>query len=123
MSVRVDCGNKEILHVKNIIIVSIHENIVEHIENTKLDIPENVKKLIEYLEIAALGWGFNITDYLKNKYELLVFADLLKKAIEKEQAGPYPYREDVEELLNNFYNEIVDYANKVGLSETQSDQK
>lgn len=113
MSVRIFCNNKEILHWQNSIVDGIYTNIMEEIENSNLNLSANLKETLEHLYLATLGWNFDIADYLKTKEEIVIFADLVKNALEKEQKSKYPYTPLAEKLLTNFYKEIITYSNEI----------
>ena len=111
MSVRINCSNKEILHVKNAVLRCIYFNICDYIEQSKIVVPENIDKFLEEdLYLATEGQDLNIVDSLKTKDEILFFAALVKTAIEKEQSGPTPFIDEVEKILTKFHNEIVTCA-------------
>ena len=113
MSVRINCNNKEILHWQNSIVDGIYTNIIDEIATSNIELSENLKKVLEHLYLATLGWDFDIADYLKTKEEFLAFANLVKNALDKEQASKYPYIPLAEKLLIDFCNEVILYANKL----------
>lgn len=114
MSVRIFCLKKQILHLRNITFGSLYESITSLIEEKNLELNNGLDSFITtILYVGGYGVGCDISDYLKNKNDTLIFADLVKQAIEKEQKSEYPFREDVEKLLWDFHQAIVDYATQL----------
>jgi len=113
MGVKIFCNNIEILDVKNSIFTCIYNNMNHHAENLSLELPDNLQQLIIQLYAATHGIGLDIADYLKNKNEVLAFANLVRFAIEKEQASSYPFNEEAEKALENFYQSIIHYSKEL----------
>jgi len=94
MGVKIFCNNVEILDVKNSIFTYIYNNIDDYIESSNLELPDNLQQLIVQLYAATHGIGLDIADYLKNKNEVLGFANLVHLAIEKEQASSNSFNKE-----------------------------
>ena len=115
MGVRIYCDSKEILDAKNTIFGSLHESIISIIEDEKLKINSTLEAMLEKMDQRVYGIGaiwVDIADYLKTKEEVLFFADLVKRGIEKEHKQ-YPFIPPILDSLWNFHIELLKYREKL----------
>lgn len=112
MTVIINCREKQILKIRNALFGFFHDAMMKIVEENELELNSSIQELLHEMDQNVYGGGAIYADitHLKNKNDALVFADLVKQAIEKEQKSEYPFREDVEKLLWDFHQAIVDYA-------------
>ena len=112
MSIHIYCKGIDILHVKNSIFGFLHDGIKFIIESGNLPISKNLEKMLDEMDQNIYGGGaicVDVADYLTTKEELLIFADLVKRAIEKEHKE-YPFIPEALERLWNFHKELLKYS-------------
>lgn len=103
----IDWKDKTILDCKNTIIDLLREEIETVITENKIKLNKILTELVERLDLAGNGIGFDLANYISTKEDLLIFVDLVRKGIEK-----YYYRipnlsQEIKDLLENFYEELV----------------
>ena len=106
MAVRYFYNNEQILHIKNSTFETFYLCLLEVMEENQVCPNQNIAKLIEHLEQGGYGIGVDISKYLKSKNDLLVFAELIKKAIEKFEINVPTLREDVKRTFWDFHKEL-----------------
>lgn len=85
MSVRIRYDGKEILHTKSNIVGSIHSAVLSIIEKGNIYISESLNEMLDHLYLAGYGVDFDIAHFIKSKRDKILFAELIKKVIEKEK--------------------------------------
>jgi hypothetical protein len=113
MSVRIDCEGKTILHVKNATFRFLYDNVTAAIDKRKIFLPENLRHLIEKLELGGYGIGCDIADFIKDKKDAELFASIIKQAIVSYKAEFPTLTEDIKEGVDNFYQELLKYAEEL----------
>ncbi len=113
MSVPIWCNGKRILKIKNTLFEHLYLGFEKIIEEKNPTLPANVAKLIDKTNLGSYGHSgivSDIADYLKNKNETLLFAQLVKEALEIEKEY-YLKVPGAMKIMHNFYEEIMNYAN------------
>lgn len=113
MTVPIMCRGKLILYTQNRLFDILHTSIINDLKDSNLTITPNIQDLLDKTDQSIYGPGgviADISDYLTSKKDTLLFAELVKKAIEREK---YAFFEVNQGLANmyNFYEEILKYAN------------
>lgn len=113
MAISILCKKERILRVRNLIFETLHNSIKDFIENENIELTDSLKTFIHETDQDIYGVGAVIgqIDDLKNKYDVYIFADLVKRAIEKER--DYYARCDALDVMYNFHNEILKYAQEL----------
>lgn len=114
MSVNITCKNKVILHIKNVLFDRLYQNIIEILNKHNLKIPNNIEVMIHEMDQDSFGFGLidvDIADYIKTKSDLLLFADLVKQAAEKE--SEYSFSEPARAILFKFHDELIKYGEEL----------
>jgi hypothetical protein len=112
MTIRIDLNNTEILKVKNSIYSTLNETICNLIQEKNIKVPDNIKILLQDTDQEVYGVGAvtaDISDYLKDKKSVLIFADLVKQTIESEYADFNRFIGCIDHLWN-FYDALIKYA-------------
>ncbi len=114
MGINIDCKGKTILKIKNIVFGGLHERICLTIEKEKFSKLLILNKFLERTDQTIYGAGgiglVDIADYFKTKHDVLLFASLVKEALEEEQKSEYPFSQEAYERLFNFHQELLNYA-------------
>lgn len=115
MGIHIYCDKKDILDIKNVIFDIIHKSILSIIDKENLQITRNIQDMLENMDQDIYGLGaiwVDIADFIKTKEELLLFADLVKQAIEREHQERTFIPEALERLWH-FHQEILKYGEKL----------
>ena len=107
MAVIIDWKNQPILECKNAIIDGLREEIEDIIEINNLKLSPSLTELVEELDIAAYGIGFDLADYIHTREDFLIFMDLVRKGIDKHYHEIPNLPQHTKDLLENFYKELV----------------
>ena len=106
-------GEKNILHINNSYFDSLHNQIKMVTEDSNIILSHSLKIMIEKMDQEVYGVGciyLNIVDFLKTQNDALAFAHLVKQALDQKQKSECPYHHDVYELILNFHQELLKYA-------------
>lgn len=102
----VDCAGKEILKIKTISYDYLHELILENIEKNNIQVSPALAKFIEEINFYDL----DIIDYLTNKEDILLYAQLVKHAVDTKERSTYPFSSGAEAIFRIFYYQLKIYA-------------
>ena len=91
---------------------TFYKGIEEVIEDDEVVLNKNMEEMIDQLWQGQFGIDFDFTEYLKNKEDTMLFASIVKKAIEFLEQK-YGIAEDTAERLYNFHRELISYAEKL----------
>lgn len=112
MSVVIDCEGQEILRLSNSLFGLLHRTIISVIEEKQLKISDELKLLLNKTDQDNCGPGSfspDLDKFLKNKDEVLLFADLVDEAIKLKYDNFNQFIGCIDHL-NNFHNELLKYA-------------
>lgn len=112
MGITIDCAGKEALDLRNITFASFHRAMAKECKKNKY--PSTILIFLEKTDQDLYGAGgiglVDIVDFFKTKHDILLFAFLVKQAIEEEQQSEYPFSQEAYERLISFYNELLNYV-------------
>lgn len=113
MPVRIRLKEKTVFEGKASTLEFLYNNLIELIENRNMKVENSFQNFLNFLYQACFGVGLDIADYLKNKKDLILLAQLLKKATNK-YFEEFPYLpKDTRHSVLNFYNELVKYIDEL----------
>lgn len=93
----------------------LHRSLTELIEKQGINQEGPIAEFLEKTDQDQWGPGAvsaDIADYFTTKKEVLFFAELVEKAISKEKDS-FKQIEGSLEVLNNFYYELLNYAQQL----------
>ncbi len=108
MSLVIDWKNKTILQCSNGIISALNDALLDLIYEENLSFNKDIEKLINRLETASRGIGFDLADYLHTQEDLKIFKDLVKKGIDRLHQEIPPLPPTTTERLESFYKGLVE---------------
>ena len=115
MSVPIWCNDKRILKMQNRSFGWLHRAIMNKIESDNIAISDGLSRLLEVTDQDQYGPGgvsADVADYLKSKQEVLLFAEIVNSAIKKEEDS-FKQIDGSIEILNNFHQELLNYAKEL----------
>ena len=90
--------------------------MMEIIAEENIEVSKQLRELFERTDQKDYGpggiYGVDIADFIKNKNDLLIFANLVAQSI-KDINWTMPQAKEVVEHLWNFYAELLKYAEKL----------
>jgi len=113
MGVKIDCKTREILDVKNIVFEFIYINMLHYIEEKKIILSIDLQNLIDELDQGGYGIGCDIADFVNSKKDAKIFAEIVKRAINKYQAEFSSISEERKKRLENFHQELLAHAEEL----------
>lgn len=115
MTVPIMCNKNVILYLSNMLFNRLHKAILKIAEKRKVLESSQIALFIEETDQDQYGAGnviADIADYFKNKQEALLFAEIVKEAIEETRAS-FLNNVGSLEILNNFHQELLNYAQEL----------
>jgi len=112
MSVIVDCKGQEILRLSNSLFGLLHRTVISIIEVKQLQVGEHLGLLLKKTDQDDYGPGSfspDLDKFLKHKTETLLFASLVKEAIEL-RYDTFNQFDNCVEKLSIFHQELLKYA-------------
>lgn len=104
-----DCKKRLILRMRATTFGGLTDSMIDIVREMKLK-NENIDNLLENSTCEGImchGYGVELSDYLKTKNDVLLYASLVKVGLEKEQKGEYPFILAAEHAINSFYYELI----------------
>lgn len=108
MAVIIDWNNKIILDCSNGIISGLYDSILKLIYEQNLLFNNEISKLIDRLESASRGIGFDLSEYINTKENLEIFTKLVRNGINKLYYDIPGLPQTTIDRLENFYNELIE---------------
>jgi hypothetical protein len=107
MAVMIDWDNRVILQCSNSIMYGLYLSILDAIDDFNLNLNKDISKLVNRLDVAADGIGFDLKDYIHNKPDLEAFIKIVRMGIDKhyEEIPELPQR--TKDRLEGFYQELL----------------
>lgn len=93
----------------------LHRAITEKIEHENLKVSDGITHFLEKTDQDQYGPGgvsADIANYLKTKQEIILFAELVKEAMKKEEIS-FQQIDGALEALDNFHQELLKYAEEL----------
>src|SRR5438046_2115422 len=102
--------DKEIFHLKNVLLDRIYSEIkaITKQQNQALTVGEQV--IMDQLYLLTFGWDVSLERILLTKHLAFFLATMIKKGLDTIQKSPNPYSENVSQLFQNLYVEIIQFA-------------
>lgn len=106
MSVHLSLEGKLILYVTNSLFYSLHERMIDIVEEENIQLTFDLEKILERLDQETYGGGCVSTDLSKHsKEDFQKFADLIARAIKEEHAD-VPFNDWALEQFLNFHKAV-----------------
>lgn len=115
MSVPIECNKKLILYLSNILFGRFHKAILKIAERKNIAETSKIGLLIAETDQDQYGPGnviADIADYLKSKQEVLLFAEIVKEAIDETRSSFFETKGALDALIN-FHQELLKYAEEL----------
>lgn len=115
MLIPIECNKKLILYLSNLLFGRLHRAIMKIVEERNIFITNNLSLLIEETDqnqYGPRGVHADIAEYLKTKCEALLFAELVRQAIDDTQES-FKKAEGALDALNIFHQELLNYAQEL----------
>lgn len=113
MAVRYFFSNDQVLHIRGSTFEVFYQSLLEVIEENNIRLSRNLLRLVDDLETGSYGIGCNISDYIENKQDLLIFADLVKKAIRKFDSESPDLKQSVRKTFWDFHESLLKHAEEL----------
>jgi hypothetical protein len=110
MGVKIFIQNLEVLDLQNSSFGTFYEDLLNLLQEKEISISLDLCLLMDELYSGCFGVGLDIAQYLKNKEDTILFASLVKSAIEKQQNSSHPFDKKIKTRLENFYQSIIIWA-------------
>ena len=108
MAVIIDWHEKTILKCSNSILYGLYSSMLEIIDKEDLSFNEAITKLIDRLDVASDGIGFDLANYIYTKEELIAFTNLVRKGIDQRYKEIPGLPETTTERLEFFYKNLLE---------------
>lgn len=104
-----ECKKRLILRIRGSTFCGLTDTMISIFEgmNQKNEAMNDLLENITCQGILCHGEYIELSDYLHEKKDVLLFADLVKSALEIEQKGKYPYRQDAYNCMLSYYHELL----------------
>lgn len=113
MSIRVFLNKNLLLHLKNTLFDALYKNIIEIIESENIILEPSMQKLLNDLDQETYGYGCvyaDVAEHLKTRDEFSLLANLIKKALDKEQSSDYKFSKEVEDHILKAHEQLLIYG-------------